>query len=91
MEPTQMEDLARRFAAGLPSALGSMRADLESNFRAVLQGAAGRLDLSSRSEFDVQSKVLARSRERIVQLEARIGDLERRLLELEQSLPPVSD
>ena len=91
MEPTQMEDLARRFAAGLPSALGSMRADLESNFRAVLQGAAGRLDLSSRSEFDVQSKVLARSRERIVQLEARIGDLERRLLEPEQSLPPVSD
>ena len=91
MEPTQMEDLARRFAAGLPSALGSMRADLESNFRAVLQGAAGRLDLSSRSEFDVQSKVLARSRERIVQLEARIGNLERRLLELEQSLPPVSD
>ncbi len=91
MEGIQMEEMARRFVAGLPAALDSMRADLEANFRAVLQGAAGRLDLTSRGEFDVQSKVLERSRERIAQLEARIGALEERLQQLQQSLPPVSD
>ena len=84
MEPMQLEEMARRFVAGLPSALGSMRADLEANFRAVLQSAAGRLDLTSRAEFDVQSKVLARSRERIALLEARIEALEERL----QALTP---
>ena len=91
MEGIQMEDMARRFVAGLPVTLEGMRADLEANFRAVLQSAAGRLDLTSRSEFDVQSKVLERSRERIAQLEARIGALEERLQQLQQSLPPVSD
>jgi BMFP domain-containing protein YqiC len=91
MEGMQMDEMARRFVAGLPAALGSVRADLEANFRAVLQSAAGRLDLTSRSEFDVQSKVLERSRERIAQLEARIGALEERLQQLQQSLPPVSD
>ena len=53
MENAHIEDLARRLAAGLPAALGTMRSDLESNFRAVLQGAVGKLDLTSRSEFDV--------------------------------------
>jgi BMFP domain-containing protein YqiC len=91
MEGIQMEELARRFVAGLPTALDSMRADLEANFRAVLQSTAGRLDLTSRSEFDVQTNVLERSRERIAQLEARIGALEERLQQLQQSLPPVSD
>jgi BMFP domain-containing protein YqiC len=91
MEGIQMEELARRFVAGLPAALDSVRSDLEANFRAVLQSAAGRLDLTSRGEFDVQTKVLERSRERIAQLEARIGALEERLQQLQQSLPPVSD
>ena len=91
METIQMEEMARRFVAGLPAALEGMRADLEANFRAVLQSTAGRLDLTSRSEFDVQAKVLERSRERIAQLEERIGALEERLQQLQQSLPPVSD
>jgi BMFP domain-containing protein YqiC len=91
MEAIQVEEMARRFVAGLPAALEGMRTDLEANFRAVVQSAAGRLDLTSRSEFDVQAKVLERSRERIAQLEERIGALEERLQQLQQSLPPVSD
>ena len=91
MDNVQVEEMARRFIAGLPAALGSMRTELEANFRAALQGVAGRFDLTSRSEFDVQTKVLERSRERIAQLEARIDLLEERLQQLQQSLPPVSD
>ena len=72
----QIEDLARRFVAGLPSALGSMRDDVEANFRAVLQSAAGRLDLTSRAEFDVQKKVLERARARIAELETKVSALE---------------
>jgi BMFP domain-containing protein YqiC len=91
MTNIQLEDMARKFVAGLPAALGSMRADLEANFRAAVQGAAGRFDLTSRSEFDVQAKVLERSRQRIAELETRIGALEEQLQLLQRSLPPVSD
>lgn len=83
MDNGQIEDVVRRFINGLPAAVGAMRADIEANFRAVLQGAAGQLDLTSRSEFDVQTKVLERSRERIAVLEARIGALEERLRQLQ--------
>ncbi len=91
METLQVEEMVRRFIAGLPTALGGMRTELEANLRAALQGAAGRFDLTSRSEFDVQAKVLERARARITELEARMAVLEQRLEQLQQSLPPVSD
>ena len=85
MDQLNVEEMARKFVSGLPAALSGMRAELEANFRAALQGAAGRFDLATRSEFDVQSKVLERSRERIAQLEARLAVLEDRL---EKMQPP---
>jgi BMFP domain-containing protein YqiC len=91
MTTLNIDQLTQRFFAGVPEALASARHDLEANFRAVLQGAAGQLDLATRSEFAVQAKVLERSRERIAQLEARLGLLEAKLAELQAALPPVSD
>lgn len=79
MENMQLDELARRFIAGLPTAVSGMRAELEANFRAALQGAAGRFDLASRSEFDVQAKVLERAQARIAELEKRLSALEQRL------------
>ena len=83
MDHLTVEEMARKFVSGLPATLSGMRAELEANFRAALQGAAGRFDLATRSEFDVQSKVLERSRERIAQLEARLAVLEDRLEKLQ--------
>jgi len=86
MDALNIEEMARKFVSGLPAALNGMRAELEANFRAALQGAAGRFDLATRSEFDVQAKVLERSRQRIAQLEERLAALESRL---EQLQPPT--
>lgn len=52
--------------------------DLERNFRAMLSSAFARLDLVSREEYDVQAQVLARTREKLVALEARVTELEAR-------------
>jgi BMFP domain-containing protein YqiC len=87
MENMQLDELARRFIAGLPAAVSGMRAELEANFRTVLQGTASRFDLTSRSEFDVQAKVLERARARIAELEVRLGKLEQRLDALQGSRP----
>ena len=91
MDSPRIDELARRLAAGLPEALGSVRRDLESNFKAVLQSALGRLDLTTREEFDVQSRLLERLAERLARAEGRVAELEARLQELEAALPPVSD
>jgi BMFP domain-containing protein YqiC len=91
MEQPRIDDIARRLVEGLPEAARTMRRDIESNFRAVLQSSFGKLDLTTRSDFDVQTKLLERARSRIEQLEARVGALEKRLKELEEAIPPVSD
>ena len=51
-------------------------ADLEQNLRVLLQSAFGRLDLVTREEFDVQREVLARTRQKLTELEARVAALE---------------
>ena len=51
--------------------------DIEKNMRAMLAATFARLDLVTREEFDVQSEVLARTREKLIQLEARLAELEK--------------
>jgi len=53
-------------------------ADLEKNLRALLASAFSRLDLVTREEFDVQREVLARTRARLEELEAKLAELERK-------------
>jgi BMFP domain-containing protein YqiC len=52
--------------------------DLEQNLKAGLSGWLSKLDLVTREEFDVQTEVLARTREKLTQLEARLKELEAR-------------
>jgi len=57
----------------------SPAADIERNMRAMLTALFSRLDLVTREEFDVQSQVLARTREKLSQLEAKLAELEKSL------------
>ncbi len=50
--------------------------DAEKNLKAMLRGALGRLDLVTREEFDIQARVLLRTREKLDALEARVAELE---------------
>jgi hypothetical protein len=75
-DPKSLDDLARRLADAVPPGLTALKNDLEQNFKAVLQSGLTKLDLVTRQEFDIQSGVLRRSRERLEELEARIAALE---------------
>jgi ubiquinone biosynthesis accessory factor UbiK len=76
MEPMSVNEIARRLLETLPTALRGAQADLENNFRVVLRHTLGKLDLVTREEFDVQTKVLERTRARLAVLEARLTELE---------------
>jgi len=73
-----IEGLVRRLTEDLPASLRAVRTDLEAHAGRVLRDATQKLDLVSREEFDAQARVLARSRELITQLEARVATLEAR-------------
>ena len=76
MTDESIEDIARKLAEAVPEGLRSVREDLENNFRSVLKASLTRLDLVTRDEFEVQEAVLARTREKLEALEARLKELE---------------
>ena len=75
-----LDDIAKRLSSAVPASAKAMQADVEKNLRAATQSVFSRLDLVTREEFDVQCKVLARSRSKIEQLEKQVAELEARLL-----------
>jgi BMFP domain-containing protein YqiC len=77
MSDKSLQDLARKLAEAVPEGLRSVRKDLEENFQSVLKSGLGKLDLVTREEFEVQEAVLARTREKLEALEARLQDLEK--------------
>jgi BMFP domain-containing protein YqiC len=75
-----IDELSRRLADSIPSGLQNFRDDFEKNIRAILQSTFAKMNLVSREEFDVQSAVLARTREKLSSLEAQVAQLEEKLL-----------
>jgi BMFP domain-containing protein YqiC len=75
-DPRLIDDLARRLAGAVPDSVVALRRDLEQNFKGVLQAGLARFDLVTREEFDVQTAVLRRTREKLEQLEARLREIE---------------
>ncbi|MEY4729995.1 MAG: hypothetical protein RL020_1153 [Pseudomonadota bacterium] len=52
--------------------------DIEKNMRAMMGSAFAKMDLVTREEFDVQTEVLKRTREKLTELEAKISALEKK-------------
>lgn len=67
------EDLSAKLNEAVNS---SPAKDIEKNMRALLAQGFAKLDLVTREEFDIQAQVLARAREQLTALEARIAELE---------------
>ena len=76
LDPKLFDDLARRLANALPTGVKELQEDVEKNLRSVLQVSLSKLDLVTREEFDVQARVLARTREKLDKLEKTITALE---------------
>lgn len=71
------QKLAEDVAAKVSEVLAMSPArDMEKNLKAGLSAWLARLDLVTREEFDVQAQVLARTREKLQDLEARLARLE---------------
>ena len=76
LDKIPFQALSRRLADVASTDLLQGKENLEKNFRAILQGAFESMNLVSREEFEVQKAILARTREQLEQLEARLTVLE---------------
>lgn len=71
-----LDDLSARISEFLAA---SPAKDVQKNVQALLSAAFAKLDLATRAELEIQAKVLARAREKLSELEARVAELEARL------------
>ena len=70
-----LEELSRRISSLIPGDVKHMQDDVESNIHSLLQTSLAKMNLVSREEFDVQSAVLQRTREKLEQLEQQVEQL----------------
>lgn len=66
------DDAAKNLFEALPDSLKSVEQDLQQKFKTILSSTFDKLDLVTREEFEVQKKVLAKTRKKIDEIEAKL-------------------
>ncbi len=70
-----LDELQRRLASLVE---GTPAAEVQRNLKALLSQQFAQLELVTREEFDAQARVLARTREKLQELERRLAELQPR-------------
>ena len=71
----QIEEIVKKMLEALPIDVSEIQADIKEKIRLSLQATLSKLDLVSREEFDIQTHVLAKTREKVEQLEKQVQEL----------------
>ncbi len=77
-DPKIIDEIATKLNNAIPPGAKAIQQDLHAQFKQVLQSMLGKMDLVTRDEFDVQTKVLARTRQKIEELEKLVAAIEDR-------------
>jgi len=80
LDAKKIEQVVRQIKDTLLQGIRDLGEDFDKKLRAILQSQLGKLDLVSREEFDIQTQVLLRTREKMAQMEKRIEQLEKKRL-----------
>ena len=71
-----IDELTRKLGESLPPGFSQVKEETETQFNTILTSAFARMNLVTREEFDIQSAVLARTREKLEKLEQRLDKLQ---------------
>ncbi len=71
--------LSEKINALLPPGLQQVKSDFDARLKSLLQQQLANYEMVSREEFDIQARVLARTREKLEIIEARLKELDKTL------------
>lgn len=81
LSPKKIEQMMQQIQDVLPDGVKNLGQDVEAKIKQVLQAQLAKLDLVTRDEFEVQTQVLVRTREKLEQLEKQVEQLMAKKLE----------
>ncbi|MEE4246867.1 MAG: accessory factor UbiK family protein [Kangiellaceae bacterium] len=76
MDAKIIDDIATKLSEIMPPEMKNLHDQTKQQMSQVLKAQLAKLDLVTREEFDVQVKVLQKTREKLTQLEAKLAELE---------------
>jgi len=79
INPAIIAKIGQQIASLMPDQAKATQQEVERSIHAILQGAFAKLDLVTRDEFDAQTAVLQRTREKVEQLEVLLAQLEQQI------------
>jgi len=78
INPQKLEQIAKQISDAMPAGVKSFGEEADRKIKQVLQAQLGKLDMVSREEFDVQTHVLLRTREKLAAMEAKLDELDKK-------------
>lgn len=78
MDPRkQLNKLADQISDLIPADIKSLKSDFDEHLKTLLQSTFSQMNLVTREEFDIQSQLLERTREKLEALEKQLNELEK--------------
>ena len=81
--PKKLEEIAKQVGDAMPQGVKTAGEEVERKVKQILQAQLGKLDMVSRDEFDVQTNVLLRTREKLTALQNQLAEIEAKLTALD--------
>ncbi|WP_367606535.1 accessory factor UbiK family protein [Legionella sp. W05-934-2] len=75
MNSEQFDKVAKKLFEALPTSVQNLEKDIQKKFHDVLLATFQKMDLITRDEFDTQTKVLIKTREKVDSLQAQLDAL----------------
>ncbi len=79
IDTKKIEQIARQIHESIPKGMQEFGDNFEKKIRQMLQAQLIKLNLIDREEFDIQTQVLLRTREKLALLEQRVDALEAKM------------
>ena len=73
LDPNKLDELANKIGEAIPSSAKAFQEEIREQCKQILQSVITKMDLVTREEFDRQSKVLAKTRLKVEELEKIIA------------------
>ena len=77
-----INQLSDKISELLPPGLQQVKTDFDARLKSLLQQQLASLEMVSREEFDIQARVLERTREKLESIETKLRELEATLSQI---------
>ncbi len=74
-----IDDLADKMSQIIPPEMKNMHDQMRQQFKQLLQAQLAKMELVTREEFDIQTRVLQKTRQKLTELEQQVAELEQQL------------